>query len=64
MTFLRFTLSDDTTHTFADFQNAIRFCEDEFGYEGKGWDSIKSTNYHFALRDFLVDDGISVEIFT
>ncbi|MNW64215.1 hypothetical protein D3C74_424780 [compost metagenome] len=62
MTKLKFTLSDNTVVTHADFHNAIRFCEEEFGYEGEAWELVKGTKNQIELHSFLIDDEIDVEL--
>lgn len=48
--------------TFDDFNKAVKFCEDEYGYGGEAWELVKQTNNFHDLEAFLIDDGIHAEV--
>ncbi|MCM3257107.1 hypothetical protein M3664_04830 [Paenibacillus lautus] len=42
------------------FDQAIKFCEEEFGFEGEAWDHVVKSLSFSELYYFLEDDGICV----
>ncbi|MMZ60810.1 hypothetical protein D1872_229250 [compost metagenome] len=62
MTKLKFILADEQTVSFADFYNAIDFCESEFGFDGEEWNEVKDTVDQVVLRDYLIENEIDVEL--
>ncbi|WP_431785919.1 hypothetical protein [Paenibacillus lactis] len=45
---------------FDSFNTAIKFCEEEFGFEGPGWNEVVESQSLSELYYFLEDDGICV----
>lgn len=51
----------DTIETFSDFDDAVQFCEDLFGYSGEAWEEVKDTSSLVVLHEFLVNDGVDAD---
>jgi hypothetical protein len=47
---------------FTDFNDAIKFCEAEYGYAGLAWQYIKQTKDFYELEAFLNEDGVFAEV--
>jgi hypothetical protein len=47
---------------FTDFNDAIKFCEAEYGYEGPAWECVKQTKDFYELESFLNEDGVFAEV--
>lgn len=45
---------------FDSFNAAIKFCKEEFGFEGQGWNEVVESQSLSELYYFLEDDGICV----
>ncbi|MNK57570.1 hypothetical protein D3C87_766290 [compost metagenome] len=45
---------------FDSFNAAIKFCEEEFGFEGEAWDEVVESLSLNELYYFLEDDGVYV----
>lgn len=52
---------NDDEYTFKDFETATMMIEIDFGYEGRAWNSVISSNNFDELINFLEDDGFDVE---
>jgi hypothetical protein len=49
-------------HYFHNFDEAIEFCESEYGYEGEAWEIVKQIKDFHELEEFLLDDGIYANV--
>jgi hypothetical protein len=49
---------------FHDFDEAIQFCEKEYGYNGLAWDIVKEKRNFYELSEFLNEDNIYAEVIT
>lgn len=47
---------------FVSFNEAVDTLANEYGYEGSHWDEIVGSMDFQKLCDFLLDDGINVEL--
>jgi hypothetical protein len=47
---------------FTNFDEAVKYAEFEYGYEGLAWDLVVGTIDLQEVCDFLIDDGIQAEI--
>lgn len=47
---------------FTDFFKAISWLQDEYGYEGLGWNMIVASEDFEILEDFLASEGIITEL--
>lgn len=47
---------------FTKFDKAVKYFEEEYGYEGTFWEILVSSSDFEMLTDFLQSDGVDAEL--
>jgi hypothetical protein len=47
---------------FRSFNNAVKTLSEEYGYYGLAWEMVVASGDFDILVDFLIDDGLDVEL--